>query len=52
MTTWLPAICGLWVALCATVFAIDPLFRGHDRTFGWVLGITVGSSPGRCCMWA
>lgn len=42
MTTWLPAICVLIVAIIFTIFITDPMFRGNDKKLGGILGLVFG----------
>ncbi len=42
MTTWLPSICALIVAIIFTIFVTDPMFSGADKKVGGVLGLVFG----------
>lgn len=42
MTTWLPAICALIVAIIFTIVITDPMFEGNDKKLGGILGLVFG----------
>ncbi|WP_163557573.1 hypothetical protein [Halomonas sp. NO4] len=45
MTTWLPAVCLVWTALCGVVASTDPTFsRGRDYAVGAVVGVLFGGA--------
>ncbi|CAM3310698.1 hypothetical protein [Halomonas lysinitropha] len=45
MTTWLPALIIVWVALCAVIGLTEPMFNSNSPSKGggdWLLGGIVG----------